>query len=77
MSTLVNSPFWGAMAGVASSSFASTVVMIFRVLGKVSRIEDKMNDIAQDVTDIKTDTNIVRWSDVARQSRRKGGRSVF
>lgn len=44
---------------------------VLRVLGKVSRIEDKITEVASDVNEIKNDRNIVRWSELARDRRRR------
>lgn len=77
MSSFMNSPGWSAIIGVAGTAVTGLVVMLARVLGKVSRIEDKMEEIAQDVSDIKSDTNIVRWSELARHGQRGRRRHVI
>lgn len=77
MSGFLNSPGWSAIIGVVGSATTGLIVMLARVLGKVSRIEDKMGEIAQDVSDIKSDTNIVRWSELARHGQRGRRRNVI
>lgn len=71
MSSFVSSPVWGAVISVAGAALVGLIAMISRVLGKVNRIEERMGEIAQDVTEIKNDRNIVRWSDLAQRRRRK------
>lgn len=76
MSAFFSSPVWGAIISVAGAALVGLIAMISRMLGKVNRIEEKMTEIAQDVTDMKNDKNIVRWSDLAH-TRRGGRRRVF
>ena len=48
------------------------VTLVVRILGKLSSIEDQVKAVAQDVAEIRSDSNIVRWSDVARTKIRRG-----
>jgi hypothetical protein len=70
LSSFISSPVWGAIISVAGAALVGLVAMLSRVLGKVSRIEEKMGELASDVSDIKQDRNIMRWSDIARDRRR-------
>lgn len=74
MSAFFSSPVWGAIISVTGAALVGLIAMISRMLGKISKVEEKMGEIAQDVTDIKNDRNIVRWSDIAhtRARRRRG-----
>lgn len=71
MSSFISSPVWGAIISVVGAATVGLVAMLSRVLGKVSRIEEKLGEVASDVNEIKADRNIVRWSDVARDRRRR------
>ena len=71
MSAFFSSPVWGAIISVTGAALVGLIAMISRVLGKVNRIEEKIGELASDVNDIKADRNIVRWSDIARDRRRR------
>lgn len=71
MSSFASSPVWGAIISVAGAALVGLIAMISRVLGKVNRIEERIGEVAQDVTDLKNDRNIVRWSDIAQRRRKR------
>lgn len=72
MSQFVSSPVWGAVITVMGAVMTGIVTLVVRILGKLSSIEDQVKAVAQDVAEIRSDSNIVRWSDVARTKIRRG-----
>lgn len=71
MATFLSSPVWASIISVAGAALVGLVTMMYRVLGKVSRIEDKVDGVVADVNEIKSDQNIVRWSDLAQNRGRR------
>lgn len=71
MTTFLSSPVWASIISVAGAALVGLVTMMYRVLGKVSRIEDKVDGVVADVNEIKSDQNIVRWSDLAQNRGRR------
>lgn len=71
MQSFTSSPVWGAIIAIAGGAASSIAVLIGRLVSKVSRIEDKVDGIVEDVTEIKSDQDLVRWSDVAKGKMRK------
>lgn len=73
MSTFIESPVWGAIITVAGSAALAVLGMMWRLMVKVDRLSDAIADVRSDIAEIKTDANVMRYSDMRTpQSRRKG-----
>ena len=72
MSSFVGSPVWGAIITIVGTVVLSLFGLMARLIGKVNRLGDRVEDIATDVREMKEDKDTVRWSELAR--RRKAGR---
>lgn len=71
MSGFVSSPVWGAIIAIAGTVTIAIVGMFARLISKVNAISSKMDSIAEDVTEIKEDKDVMRWSDLGRRKIRR------
>jgi hypothetical protein len=65
MTAFLASPVWATVIGVVGTAVVGMFGMIWRMSSRVDRISDTVQAIATDVTEIKADPNVVRWSDIA------------
>lgn len=65
MSTFLNSPVWASIVAVVGSAVGGLILMVARVMVKVSQLTDDVSAIREDIQEIKDDKNTVRWSDIA------------
>ena len=64
MNAFLSSPVWATVLAVAGSAVTALIALAMRLNSKMDIMADAIKDIQQDVTDIKNDKNIVRWSDI-------------
>jgi hypothetical protein len=71
MSSFISSPVWGAVIAIVGAALTGVVSLMFRMLSQISKISDKVDAVAEDVTELKNDDDIVRWSDLGRSKLRR------
>jgi cytochrome c-type biogenesis protein CcmH/NrfF len=64
MNQLWGSPVLAAIIGIAGTILISVITMTARLHTKLNSLADSVASIAEDVREIRTDNNIMRWSDV-------------
>lgn len=64
MSDFWQSPVFAAIVTVVGGALLSLITMVAKLNTKQNELTTMVANIAQDVTDIKNDKNIMRWSDI-------------
>lgn len=75
MSDFFSSPVWATILGLIGTGIGALIAMVAKLHTKINANTDAIGEIRQDIVDIKTDKNIMRWSDIAsaRFRRRRNG----
>ena len=73
MSDFLNSPVWATILAIVGSGVGALIAMAAKLHTKMNGLTDAVKVIQEDITDIKNDKNIMRWSDLGsiRFRRRK------
>lgn len=76
MSAFLASPVWGAVITVAGTAVIAIFGLIWRLTTKVDHLSDVVTELGKDIADMKSDANIVRWSDLRLTRARRRRRDI-
>lgn len=60
------SPLGATLIGVACTTMVIAVAAMLKMVVQLTRLEGAVKDIQKDVTEIKTDADVMRWSNYGR-----------
>lgn len=63
-SSLSNNAIVGSVVGIALTTFLGLVVFFIRTLMRLTQIESKIDGINTRLTDLDTEPDVVRWSEL-------------
>jgi len=64
MSAFLASPVWAAIITVAGTAILAIFGLIWRVLSRVDRLSSVVEELGKDISEMRSDQNLVRWSDI-------------
>lgn len=76
MNSFFGSPVWATILGVVGTGLITLIKMMAGMHSKLNALSTAVTRIARDVTDIKKDKNIMRYSDPGNSRARKGRHDV-
>jgi len=59
---VVNSPIIATLLGVIATGIVGTMLAMVRLLVRITRIEEHTLNVMQDMKDLSTNSDIMRWS---------------
>ena len=70
---VINSPLFVALASVAATALVTLTVAAVKMIIQLARVQSDIQAVRQDIADIKTDPDVMRWSNYGRAVRAMGG----
>lgn len=68
-----NSAIAAQLLGLTATAFVSILVMVVRMLITLNTVRNSLTNLEKDIGELNADTDIVRWSELARMGVRRGG----